>query len=185
MYWFFIPLVFGFIFNWASSFTGEYSKRWGEKTGRGISFFLRMILGLPVWAAGFGLAFRQPAPLIVQLPAGLEIIAWVMILLGSALMMWALGFIGLRALLTGVRDTLATAGPYRFIRHPIYAGVFLDFAAFILLQPALPVILASTLGFIYVLAQTRLEEWDLLRRIPSYRSYMEEVPRFLPRMKGG
>lgn len=32
------------------------------------------------------------------------------------------------------------------------------------------------------MVQTRLEEIDLLQRMPNYRDYMNAVPRFLPRL---
>src|SRR5262245_65556444 len=49
-------------------------------------------------------------------------------LLGFVLMMWARVSFGLRSFHLAANPTeggLVTTGPYRFIRHPIYTGVFL------------------------------------------------------------
>ena len=44
-------------------------------------------------------------------------------------------------------------------------------------------LLAVSLGVGWVLIQARLEELDLLQRMPAYREYMQRVPRFLPRLR--
>ena len=61
MFLFLIPLLVGFAFNWASAFTHFYSRRWGESSGRGTTFILRNILGIPIWALGIVLAMRESA----------------------------------------------------------------------------------------------------------------------------
>lgn len=43
---------------------------------------------------------------------------------------------------------------------------------------------ACVLGWGYVFVQARLEEIVLLQRIPEYREYMLQVPRFFPRFRG-
>ncbi len=50
-----------------------------------------------------------------------------------------------------------------------------------LLRPTPSVGLAAVLGWGYVFVQGRLEEIDLAERMPGYRSYMKQVPRFFPR----
>jgi protein-S-isoprenylcysteine O-methyltransferase Ste14 len=44
-------------------------------------------------------------------------------------------------------------------------------------------LVACSLGWIWVLIQARLEEADLLQRLPAYRQYMQGVPRFVPRLR--
>jgi protein-S-isoprenylcysteine O-methyltransferase Ste14 len=65
-------------------------------------------------------------------------------------------------------------------RHPIYAGLLLQFVALVLVRPRGAVALAAILGVVWVHVQARLEEIDLLQRMPAYREYMQRVPRFLP-----
>ncbi len=84
-----------------------------------------------------------------------------------------------------VRDTLVRHGLYAYVRHPIYAGALLIFAGLALLRPTSAVVLASAIGFIWALIQARLEEMDLVQRLPAYREYMQQVPRFVPRLWQG
>jgi len=51
-----------------------------------------------------------------------------------------------------------------------------------LLKPTSIFPLASALGVVWLFIQARLEEIDLLQRMPEYREYMKKVPRFLPRI---
>ena len=50
-----------------------------------------------------------------------------------------------------------------------------------LLKPTSTVLSACTLGIVWLVIQARLEEVDLLQRLPEYRQYMEQVPRFILR----
>ena len=70
---------------------------------------------------------------------------------------------------------------YKWVRHPIYAGVLLMLPGLVLLRPTLTVLIASVATVIWVFIQARLEEMDLIQRIPEYKDYMREVPRFIPR----
>ena len=81
------------------------------------------------------------------------------------------------------RDTLVEHGLYAHIRHPIYAGLLLEFAALVLLRPTQAATLACVIGVAWVHIQARCEEMDLLQRLPAYREYMTRVPRFLPRVR--
>jgi len=80
-------------------------------------------------------------------------------------------------------DALVEHGVYGHIRHPIHAGLLLEFAALILVKPRRTVALACGLGMLWSLVQTRLEELDLLDRMPAYREYMMRLPRFVPRLR--
>lgn len=181
MYLFLVPLLIGFFFNWASAFTGFFARRLGESGGRWTCFILRNILGIPVWTIGLVLAFSQSAPEILPASPILVFLGWMTIAAGSILILWALSLLGWRAVRPTVGDTLVSGGPYSRIRHPIHSGVLLEFLGLILVRPALPVVLACVLGCLYIYVQSRLEEIDLLSRMPAYREYMERLPRFFPR----
>jgi protein-S-isoprenylcysteine O-methyltransferase Ste14 len=81
------------------------------------------------------------------------------------------------------RDTLIQTGMYAHVRHPIHTGTFLEFAGLFLLIPTQTVALACALGIVWLLVQTKFEEFDLLQRLPAYHEYMRRVPRFLPRVR--
>ena len=80
-----------------------------------------------------------------------------------------------------VRDKLVRHGLYAYVRHPIYSGGMLIALGLGLLKPTSTVLSAGTLGIFWLVIQARLEEVDLLQRLPEYRRYMEQVPRFIPR----
>ena len=74
-------------------------------------------------------------------------------------------------------------GLYAHIRHPLYSGMILELVGLFLWIPTLTVLMACMLGVVWVMIQARLEEMDLVKRLPAYREYMQRVPRFMPKFK--
>jgi protein-S-isoprenylcysteine O-methyltransferase Ste14 len=182
-YVFLIPLLTGFGFNLASALTAAHTRRWGERGGRLASFIMRNILGIPVWALGFILAYRQSSALLFVPGLATEILGWLLVAGGCILIVLALLPLGRRSVMPSVQDTLVDSGVYAHIRHPIYSGVLLEFIGLVILRPRIPAIVACVLGCCWIVAQARLEEFDLLQRIPAYHQYMMNVPRFMPRVR--
>lgn len=180
MYTFLIPLLLGFALNSASDFTAAYSRLWGERGGRLASSILRNVVGIPVWAAGFCLAFRTPSTMLFHPSLISDTLGWLVIIAGAGIIAWGLLALRWRAAIPSVRDTLVVDGPYAFVRHPLYSGMFLEFTGLLLLSPTRVVGLACILGLAWGLLQARLEEIDLVKRLPAYVEYMQRVPRFLP-----
>jgi len=181
MFAFLIPLMIGFAFNWASAFTYFYSRKWGERAGRAVTFVTRNILGIPVWAFGVAVATRTDAKPLFDPGVALKVLAWALLGLGTVLMVWALVLLRLRSFRPTERDTLVSGGLFAHIRHPIYSGLLIDFVGLVLIHPTVPVLVSCALGWIFVLVLAKLEELDLVERIPPYREYMKRVPRFFPR----
>ena len=181
---FLIPLLAGFAFNWASAFTHFYSRKWGERGGRAVTFITRNILGIPVWAFGVALATRSDASPFFVPGVAVQVVAWAFLAPGTVLMTWALVLLRLRSFRPTGRDTLVSRGLFAHIRHPIYSGLLLDFVGLVLIHPTVPVLAAGLLGWVFVFVQAKFEELDLVERIPQYREYMKRVPRFFPRFSG-
>jgi protein-S-isoprenylcysteine O-methyltransferase Ste14 len=78
---------------------------------------------------------------------------------------------------------LVQHGLYAHIRHPLYSSMILELAGLFLWIPSLTILVACILGVIWVMLQAKLEEMDLVQRLPAYEEYMERVPRFIPRFK--
>lgn len=76
---------------------------------------------------------------------------------------------------------LRTDGPYRLVRHPIYAGVILAIvgAAVRSGSAIVAAVVAATIAFFTVKASW--EERRLVERYPGYPSYAVGTPRFVPR----
>jgi protein-S-isoprenylcysteine O-methyltransferase Ste14 len=183
VYLFLLPLLLGFASDWASAFTTSYSRRWGERRGQALTFLLRMISGIPLWFIGLLLAITAPSATLLPPSPVTDLCGWVLVLAGCVPMI--LGLLALRfsAARPAVGDALVERGIYACIRHPIYAGMLLEFPGLALLSPKETSLLACVLGLGWVYGQARLEERDLIQRMPAYRTYMQRVPRFLPRPK--
>ena len=181
---FLLPLLLGFAFFSASAFTAAFSRRWGESHGQLASLVLRDVLGMPLWVAGLVLAALTPSAWLFPPGPVTRTLGWQLILTGAFIILLALRTVGLRSLVPSVQDALVHNGLYAYVRHPIYSGVILEFLGLALLRPQKMLALACVLGIAWMLLQARLEELDLLQRIPAYRAYMKQVPGFFPRLGG-
>jgi protein-S-isoprenylcysteine O-methyltransferase Ste14 len=180
-----LPLLAGFGFNAASAFTTAFTRRWGERAGRLVTVVLRNVLGIPIWTVGIVLAVRSPSPALWTPATMLVVAGWLLLGLGSLLQVLAVAVLRRSAAAPSIRDALVEHGPYARLRHPIYAGLLLQFAAIVLVRPRAPVIWACSIGAGWAFLQARLEELDLLQRLPGYAAYMTRVPRFMPRRSAG
>jgi protein-S-isoprenylcysteine O-methyltransferase Ste14 len=183
MFLFLIPLMLGFVLAGASAFTATYSRRWGESGGRIATSILRNLLGIPLWLLGLYLAWIQPAAPFFSPSRMTVALGWLLIIAGSVPVLWGHVQLGWRTHMPSVRDTLVRRGFYAHVRHPIYSGGLLILIGLALIKPTLTVALASMLAGVFFVAQAILEEIDLLQRLPAYKEYMDEVPRFIPRLR--
>lgn len=182
MYAFIILLLLGFALAGTSAFTAVYSRPWGERGGQVATALLRNVLGIPLWVIGFILALREPASLLLAPHPLLQTLGWLLIAGGAVPAIWGHLQLGWRTHMPSVRDTLVRHGLYAYVRHPIYAGMLPVFVGIAVLRPTWPVVVACALGCLWLLVQAKLEEVDLLQRLPAYREYMAQVPRFVPRV---
>ncbi|HEV2012960.1 MAG TPA: isoprenylcysteine carboxylmethyltransferase family protein [Candidatus Dormibacteraeota bacterium] len=125
---------------------------------------------------------RRPPPSLV---AG---VGWVAALAGVALRL---------SVLVSLRDSwnvhavvpsnlrIVDSGPYRFIRHPNYLALGLEFLGLPLIGGAYLSALGLGLANAALLRQRIIEEEALLMAIPAYRERMAGKPRILPRRLTG
>ena len=113
----------------------------------------------------------------------------VLVSLGETLRLWANGYVGhvkVNRTQQARGDTkigrLITAGPYAFVRHPLYLGTFLIGLGFCLTVENIWVSLVALLFFLVVYgAKMRKEERLLLDECGvAYARYLAAVPRWLP-----
>ena len=180
MFYFLIPLLIGFCLNLASAFTFYYTEKWGKQTGTFITILLRDIFGIPLWAIGFLFAIRESEELLFARTLFTGISGWVILSAGGLIILIALISIRKKAAAPATGDSLVNSGLYSYIRHPIHAGTFLEFAGLFILWPSLAVGIASLTGTVWILFQSRFEEMDLQKRIPGYSEYMHNTPPFFP-----
>ncbi|MBZ5590003.1 MAG: hypothetical protein LAO05_15725 [Acidobacteriia bacterium] len=180
---FLFPLVLGFLFNLLSAFTTFFCRVLGEPRGRATTFILRNVLGIPVWTVGLALAVRARSARLFAPSPVTELVGWLLLASGCTLILLALFALRSRAALPSTSDPLVTDGPYAYVRHPIHSGMLLTLLALVLLRPSRASLLAAIIAVAWVLLQSRLEEFDLLQRLPAYRAYMQRIPRFVPRLR--
>lgn len=103
--------------------------------------------------------------------------------LAALLMIWARITFGLRSFHAAANPTeggLVTTGPYRYMRHPIYAAILLFFGAAIAAHPSW---INAGLGLIMcgaLLVRMLSEERLVTERYPEYAEYARHTKRVLP-----
>lgn len=183
MYLFFLPLLLGFALVGASAFTAAYSRWWGERRGETVTWILRNVLGIPIWVFGAVLAWLQPSPPLFLSGRATFALAWLTVLAGLVPFIWGHVVLGKPTHMPTMRDALVRNGLYARVRHPIYAGGLLICVGLALVKPTSTFVPACAIGFLWLVIQARLEEIDLVQRLPEYRQYMEQVPRFVPQFR--
>ena len=125
-------------------------------------------------------AWRRRPP-----PRAVATIGWVTALSGLALRISAIASLGqwwnVRAIVPGHLDVV-DRGPYRFIRHPNYVALALEFLGLPLIGGAYAsaIVLSAANGVL--LSRRITEEEALLMANPAYRARMAGKPRFIPRL---
>ncbi len=142
----------------------------GLPVNLGLPWAVRL-LGLPLTAygvgmAGWAVAFRGPAAVLES--------TWVTLL--KLLRRMPL------ELRSGRTEPLVVAGPYRFVRHPLYSGVDgLTFGIALLADHPWAYLGAVALALWLAVVLAPFEERELLALFgPPYADYMRSVRRFLP-----
>ena len=148
--------------------------------GQIASSVLRNLLGIPLYFLGLVLAWQAPAPLLFDPGTATQVAAWALIVTGSIPVVVGHLQIGWSTHMPSLRDPLVTTGLYAHVRHPIYAGALPLFIGLALVRPSATFALACALSCAFFIIQARLEEVDLLERLPEYREYMRRVPALLP-----
>jgi hypothetical protein len=76
-------------------------------------------------------------------------------------------------------------GPYRFVRNPLYIGLWCMTAALAFLMPTSGAIFSLALITLFMVRLTLAEEAFLSSRIGEpYKAFLHAVPRFIPRLRG-
>lgn len=141
-----------------------FPKRYADGAAR-----LRVPAGFVTAVASLWLA--QPS--WRSLAAGLPLM-----LAGLALRAWAAGHLA-------KNERLATAGPYAYVRNPLYLGsALLAAGAAAAARHALVALMLAALFLLVYLPVIELEEQHLRKLFPQYDEYARRTPRLLPRLAG-
>jgi protein-S-isoprenylcysteine O-methyltransferase Ste14 len=120
-----------------------------------------------------------------QIPLWLQFAGLAGMVLGYAFSTWAMlsnrFFSAAVRIQTDRGHSVVSAGPYRFIRHPGYAGGVLFDLCFPLLLGSLWALVPTGIVLAMVFVRTVLEDRTLQEELPGYKEYAERVRyRLLP-----
>ena len=150
---------------------------------RGTRVLIAMTLGAAIVAA---LAARSVSPEL-RMPAPLRMAGVLVLWLGLALRVWAIASLG-NAFRTTVEvepgQAVVSSGPYRWIRHPSYAGLLLIVAGFgAALGNWLSLAACVVLPLPAIVRRIRVEEAELNCVLgQAYRTYQSDRARLIPRL---
>ena len=140
--------------------------------------------GLPIFAwlvAGLDEQFQWTGPL----PLAVHLSGWLIMILGYALFLWALAsnpFFSEGVRIQSERGhSVATGGPYRYVRHPGYVGAILTFVATPFLLGSLYALIFALPAAALYIVRAFLEDRTLVAELPGYMEYTQQVHyRLLP-----
>jgi protein-S-isoprenylcysteine O-methyltransferase Ste14 len=159
-------------------FRDEGVKRWDKWLGALAAGTL-----LPLWVvAGLDIRFNWTG----ELPIAVHIGGLLANALGYALFLWAM--VSNAYFTEGVRiqedrgHTVAKGGPYRYVRHPGYAGAIIAGLATPFLLGSLWALIPAVISATLYVVRTGLEDRTLMKELPGYREYAQQTRyRLLPR----
>lgn len=112
-------------------------------------------------------------------PLWVSILGLLLIGIGYAFATWALVenryFSGVVRIQMDRGHTVCDTGPYRFVRHPGYAGNILPLAGIVLGLGSLWTILPAAFALLIALLRTALEDRMLQAELPGYQEYASRV----------
>jgi protein-S-isoprenylcysteine O-methyltransferase Ste14 len=155
-----------------------FASPWIEALGIGRRITTLEWLALEISRTGL-VNFTLATPLVILLAALIAACAAIM-------RVWGAAYLG-PATVSSLRmraGAVMADGPYRYVRNPLYLGVWLMVAALAFLMPPTGAVFSVTLIFLFLLRLIRGEEAFLSAQLGApYREYLGAVPRIIPRVR--
>lgn len=108
-----------------------------------------------------------------------------LLLASNAVRMWVIRTLGRHwnvQVMNSARLGVVSSGPYRWVRHPNYAAVFVELIALPLIHTAWITAIFAAIGNAFVLHWRLKTEDPVLLANPEYQAAMGGKPRFIPKM---
>jgi len=114
-----------------------------------------------------------------EFPLWLIVLGFILISLGYAFATWALAenrfFSSVVRIQTDRGHVVCDSGPYRFVRHPGYAGNIPPLFGIVLALGSVWTLIPAALALIITVIRTVLEDQTLQEELPGYRNYARRV----------
>jgi methyltransferase len=120
---------------------------------------------------------HRPFVPVLAVPMGM------LFVLANVLRWWVIRTLGTHwnvQIMDSVSLGVITSGPFRFVRHPNYAAVFVELVALPLIHTAWLTALAGAAGHAWVLSRRVAVEEAVLLQNGHYRATVAQRPRFVP-----
>jgi protein-S-isoprenylcysteine O-methyltransferase Ste14 len=128
------------------------------------------------------LAFVGGAP-VQDHGTAVMVVATLFVVTGTAFTIYALRHLGRHfGVVSDVRG-LVTSGPYRWVRHPLYAGETLTIIGLVLAVATPFTIAVFAAGMTFQIIRARVEEQALTAAFPEYTAYAARTPMLIPLSK--
>jgi protein-S-isoprenylcysteine O-methyltransferase Ste14 len=150
---------------------GDNVKRWDR--------VLTILAGLPTLGAPIVAGLDKRFGWSPQLVPAIHLVGLTFFVLGQGLFSWAMA--SNKYFSTAVRiqldrgHTVATGGPYRYVRHPGYTGYIVSFFGMSLALGSLWAIIPAVLVACFLVVRTALEDRTLQDELSGYRDYAQQV----------
>jgi protein-S-isoprenylcysteine O-methyltransferase Ste14 len=114
-----------------------------------------------------------------EFPLWLNVIGFILISLGYAFAAWAVAenrfFYSVVIIQTDRGHVVCDTGPYRFVRHPGYAGNIFPLFGIVLALGSVWTLVPAVVASIISVLRTVLEDRTLQEELPGYRDYARRV----------
>ena len=114
-----------------------------------------------------------------EFPLWLIVTGFILISLGYAFAAWAMVenrfFSSVVRIQTERGHVVCDSGPYRFVRHPGYAGIIIPLFGIVLALGSVWTLIPATVALIIAVIRTVLEDQALQEELPGYRDYARRV----------
>ena len=114
-----------------------------------------------------------------EFPLWLIVLGFILTSIGYAFAAWALAenrfFSSVVRIQTDRGHVVCDSGPYRFVRHPGYAGNMLALFGIVLALGSVWTLIPAAVASIIAVIRTALEDQTLQEELPGYRDYTRRV----------